>query len=840
MRPALRFLPLFLLINSSLPAQSSFTGDIAGAVRDARTQQPLFGVNVVVVERPALGAASDTAGAFRIARVSVGTYSLRVTAIGYTAHVVTNVVVTTGRATQVLVELDESAVAMGEVTVQATYFGRGQHLSPVSANQVVRSEILRLPGSAQDVQRVVQSLPGVASSTDNINELIVRGGAPFENLTIMDGMEIPSINHYSNQYNSAGPINMVNADMIEDVQFLTGGFPARFGDKASSVMNISVRQGDRSVGFASKSGFSMAGIGGLFEGRLGDRGSYIVSIRNSLLEAVDKILGLGTISLTAIPRYWDAQAKVVYDLSSTQSVSVNGLFGDSRITFDGSPEEVDELRAGRVDTSTVERLDPVTRQYAAGLTLRTLHGKSGYSTITLFANGVMSDVEVFNDTYRRVYDGKGNVSAYDRLATRSFFRNRSSEQFAALKAEWFTQPHPRHDLSLGAAAGTTTHWSNDVQLAPDTLRFDLDRNGQFETGPIVRYGGRYQDTLAFGNASKLYAYASDRIRLVDDLHMTVGLRYDRFTYSGRSTWSPRFSLAWQVLPPTTVVTLAAGEFTQAQPFPFYGDIRNSGVNRKLEHLRARHLVLGVEHIAGEGLKMSLEGYLKRYRNVAVQEDFVFSAVDTFYSDRYLATGERRSYGVELFLQQKQVEDWYGTISFSWSRTQDRDPRRPPLVEWYDSDFDYPVVLSVMAGKVVKGVRDWLDEAPFFIKYPSYILPLSNEIELSFKYRYQTGRPYTPSDYATWRQRSEAGLRWSNGVWVASNRVNAARYSDYSRFDVQWLSRFYGEGWNVNIFVSIFNLFNTRNIFFESLRSDGTVQTVYQFAFFPVGGVEVEF
>ncbi|MEK6650320.1 MAG: TonB-dependent receptor, partial [Bacteroidota bacterium] len=705
------YLLLLLTPISSLFAQHEFTGDIAGYVRDARSQEPLFGVNVVVLERPATGAATDTAGAFRILRVPVGTYSLRFTAVGYGTQVVTNVVVTTGRATPLLIHMDESAVAMGEVTVRATYFGRGQQLSPVSANQVVRSEILRLPGSAQDVQRVVQNLPGVASSTDNINELIVRGGAPFENLTIMDAMEIPSINHYSNQVNSAGPINMVNADMIEDVQFLSGGFPARYGDKASSVMNITVRQGDRNVSFASKSGFSMAGIGGLVEGRIGDRGSYIVSARNSLLEFVDKLVGLGTISLTAVPRYWDAQAKVVYDLSSTQSLIFNGLYGDSRITFDGTPDEQDALRAGRIDTSGVERLDPVTKQYAVGLSLRSLHGKSGFSTVTLYANGTASDVEVFNDTYRRVYDAAGNVTAYDRLTTQRFYSNRANEQFAAIKAEWFTQIHPRHELSVGASAGTSTHWSNDVFVAADTLRYDLDRNGQFETGPMLRYGGLYQDTLSFGDASKLYAYASDQIRIADELQMTVGLRFDRFTYSGRSTLSPRFSLAWQVLPPTTVVTLAAGEYTQSQPLPFYGDIRNTGTNRNLEHLRARHLVLGVEHIAGDGLKMSLETYLKTYRNVAVEEDFVYSAIDTFSSDRFLTTGERRAYGLELFLQQKQVEDWYGTLSLSWSRTQDRDPRKPPRTTWYDSDFDYPVVLSMMAGKVVKGVRDWLDEAP---------------------------------------------------------------------------------------------------------------------------------
>ena len=839
MRQSTRLLLLCLLIQA-LHAQDQHLGDIAGFIRDSRTQEPLYGVNVVVLELSGIGAAADTSGAFRIRRVPVGTYSLRLTAVGYSTHVVTNVVVTTGRATPILVELDESAVAIGEVTVQATYFGRGQQLSPVSANQVVRSEILRLPGSIQDVQRVVQSLPGVASSTDNINELIVRGGAPFENLTIMDGMEIPSINHYSNQFNSAGPINMVNADMIEDVQFLSGGFPARFGDKASSVMNITVRQGDRNVGFASKSGFSMAGIGGLVEGRIGDRGSYIFSARNSLLEFVDKLIGIGTISLTAIPRYWDAQGKVVYDLSPTQSLILNGLYGDSRITFDGTPDEQDELRAGRSDTSGVERLDPITKQFAAGLTLRTLHGKQGFSTLTFFANGVVTDIEVFNDVYRRTYDAVGNVTTYDRLNTQKVFHNRATEQFAAVKAEWFTQIHPRHELSAGAAAGTSLGWKNDVFSGGDTLRFDLDRDGQFETGPLVHRGGRFEQTLEFGDASRTYAYASDRMSVLDDLHLTLGLRYDRFSYSGRSTISPRMSLAWQVAAPTTLVTLAAGEYTQSQPLPYYGDILNTRVNRNLEHLHARHLVLGVEHIAGDGLKMSFETYVKRYRNVAVAENFIYSAVDTFYSERYLANGERRSYGLELFLQQKQVEDWYGTLSFSWSKTQDRDPRIPALTTWYDSEFDYPVVLTVIGGKVVQGVRDWLDTAPFFIRYPSYILPFSNEMEVSFKYRYQTGRPYTPAQFVTWQQEREGGVRWSNGSWERSASVNGARYNNYSRLDVQWLSRFYAKGWNVNVFIAIQNVFNTRNVFHESHRSDGTMQTVYQFAFFPVGGVEVEF
>ncbi len=149
-----------------------------------------------------------------------------------------------------------------------------------------------------DVQRVVQNLPGIASSNDNVNELIVRGGAPYENLTVMEGMEIPSINHYPNEFNSAGPINMINIDFVEDVQFSAGGFPVQYSDKMSSVMDITIREGDRNKGFASNTGFNMAGFGTLMEGSLADgRGSWIFSARQSFLEVIDKLVGMSALSL---------------------------------------------------------------------------------------------------------------------------------------------------------------------------------------------------------------------------------------------------------------------------------------------------------------------------------------------------------------------------------------------------------------------------------------------------------------------------------------------------------------------------------------------------------------
>ena len=833
---------VFLLFVVTLPVSGQgFKGDIVGKVLDSKTLEPIPSVNVVVQQKPGVGGATDVNGSFRIRGLDVGTYSLQVSAIGYTMQVVTNVVIATGRATSLTVKLDETAIEMQGVTVQANYFSRGQLMAPISSNAFDRAEILRSPGGVQDVQRIAQNLPGVASSTDNINELIVRGGAPFENLTILDNMEIPSINHYSNQFNSAGPINMVNADMVEDVQFSSGGFPAQYGDKTSSVMSLTVREGDRTKPFASKTALNMAGIGTLIEGGFASgKGSYIVSVRNSLLEFLDRIVGLSAISLTAIPKYWDAQTKIVYDLSSSQKLSLNVLYGDSRINLQGDPKEADDLRKNTIDSSSVESLYPITRQYTVGMNLRSLWGKNGYSVLTLYSSGTTTDVDVREDFAVRQRGAAGEVLSSRIINSVNTFNDHSVESFVGLKYELFYRVHPRHELSVGAQIQTARLWKNDVYVAPDSTRYDLNHDGYHETGPVVTPGWIYHDRQGFGDASKYYLYASDRYEAATRLFLTLGLRYDHFTYSGQGSVSPRASIVYQIVPSLTTATFSMGRYYQTHPFPYYGDGRQLGYNRNLANMVADHYVLGFEHILDRGLKLSIEAYYKKYRRLAVSEDFIYSAVDTFWSDRNLSVGERTAYGLEFFLEQKQVEDYFGTLSVSLSKSREGDPRIPQIRKDYPSEYDYPVILTALAGKVVKGVRSWLNETPFFIKYPSYILPLSDEMEISFKYRYQSGRPYTSSEYVTWKQSREGGVKWSRGAWISSGDRNGARYPSYSRLDLQWLSRFYLSQWNINLFVGLMNVLNNKNVFYENHRSDGTVETVYQFTFFPVVGAEVEF
>ena len=819
----------------------NYTGAITGKIIDATTQEPLPGANVVVLEKTATGASTGSDGTFRISNLAVGTYSLRVTLVGYETQIVTNVVVSTGRETPVSVKLAQSVVQGEEVSVEASYFSRAQQMSPLSTNVFDRAEIRRTPGAIQDVQRVVQALPGVASSTDNINELIVRGGAPFENLTIMDHMEIPSINHYSNQMNSAGPITMVNADMIEDVQFSSGGFPAQYGDKSSSIMNLTVREGNRNVAFSSNTGFNMAGMGTLIEGGFADgRGSYIFSARNSLLELLDKMIGLSSLSLTAVPKYWDTQGKIVFDLSSSNTLKFNFLYGNSKIAIEGDPKEKDELRKNVVDSSSVERIYPHTSQYVAGLNLQTLWGKNGYSVATLYAVGTTTDVNVFSDFSRRVRGAQGEVLEYRQLSSRPVFINKGEESFLGLKYEWYYQPHAQHDLTFAGQIQTSNTWKNDVWIQGDTSRYDLNRDGVFETGPVLVPQFRYVQEVGFAKESKYFLSASDKYTIMPQLAFTFGLRYDYFTYPEVGTLAPRASLSYELFPHITTLTLAAGRYPQTQPFPYFADRRQLNYNKHLKSMIADHIVLGLEHILDDGLKLSVEAYYKRYQRVAVSEDFIYSAIDTFWSDRYLTIGKRRSYGLEFLLDKKQVKDFFGTISVSLSKTEDADPRIPKKVDWYPSAYDYPVIVTVIGGHVVRGIRDWLNDLPIFLKIPAYILPFSNEVEFSVKYRFQTGRPYTPKEYVTWKQFREGGVKWSRGAWIDSDRINSARYRDYSRLDLQWISRFYFQTWNINLYIALQNVLDTKNVFYENYRSDGTVETVYQFRFFPVGGVEVEF
>ena len=243
------------------------TGILNGKVADADNGEPLIGANILILELENTGSAADENGYFEL-KLPVGSYSLKASLIGYTPVIKTDVIIKSGVNKTLNIQLSSTSIELEQVTVQGDYFDKSITENNLSTIVLGSEEVRRSPGSDQDFQRILQAMAGVSFSTDQTNELLVRGGSPNENLTVFDNMEIHSTNHYPNEMNSGGPINMVNVDLIENINFSTGGFISKYGDKLSSVLVVDTREGTRIQDIAANLNISMAGYGAVLEGKI--------------------------------------------------------------------------------------------------------------------------------------------------------------------------------------------------------------------------------------------------------------------------------------------------------------------------------------------------------------------------------------------------------------------------------------------------------------------------------------------------------------------------------------------------------------------------------------------
>lgn len=823
------FISFLFISHSNLFSQQNY---INGEVTDAKTKEPLMGANVVVNELKSTGATSDQDGRFKI-KVPVGSYSITVSSIGYQTVVKTDVIVTTSSESNISIKMEETSFELGQVVVKADYFDKATKDNNLSTVVLGPEEVRRSPGSVQDFQRILQGMAGVSFSNDQTNELLVRGGSPNENLTVFDNMEIHSTNHYPNEYNSGGPINMVNVDLIEDIQFSTGGFISKYGDKLSSVMNITSREGTRNNPFNANFNLSMAGYGAVMEGAInGGQGSWIVSARKSFLDLIT-----GGIGLTAVPRYYDIQFKAAYDLSRVHKLSWSGIYGNDKIFFDGEPESSDMSRAGKADSIGLQKADVKQRQYATGLTLKSLWSKNFYSLMTLYYNNYHNAVDVAENFTERFYNASGKLASSRILNRRPVFTDNHDNGQVTFKSEFVWNLSKFQELNFGGSMATA-NFNQNLFISGDSARYLI--NGQWSNPVVVPVSSPVYKIPLFENY-KTYAYVNDKFKLFDDrMIINLGLRYDYFTYSKLGNLSPRLAMTYYIVPALTNINFAYGEYYQSQSYPTYGDRYNSDINKYLKNTHARHLVLGIEHILDDGLKLTVEGYHKLYSDIPVSETFVNFNNRMMRSERNLNVGRQSAYGFDMMLQQKMVKDLYGTISYSrmWSKMEDPRIGREGLQ--YASDYDFPHVFTAIVGKRFSGLRDEISSMPFYIKYPSYILPFSNDMEISLRWRYASGKPYTPNRYVTTEQHMEGGVKWANGTWIPTDEMNSVRYPDYHRLDISFNSRYNFEKWNLLIFLSVENLYNRKNIAVYQYNSDGTVEEVYQYSLFPVAGVELEF
>ncbi|MFN3781770.1 MAG: carboxypeptidase-like regulatory domain-containing protein, partial [Candidatus Kapaibacteriota bacterium] len=413
---------------------------ISGKVINSNDGKPIQGVTVVV-EGTSKGAYTNNEGKFQIKGLEPGVYSLRFSSIGFETFVKSNIFVTNVKPVFLEVELVEKVINIEGVEVRGKYFERFIETT-TSTSTFSSEEIRRTPGVQEDIVRATALLPGVAVTSVGRNDLIVRGGAPFENLFIVDNIEIPNINHFGTQGTNGGPLAIINIDFVKNVQFSAGGFGAKFGDRTSSLTQISLYNGNEDK-FGGKAVLSATGFGVNIEGPLNNKGSFFFSARRSYLDLIFKLA-----NFAFIPEYWDFQGKVNYKLDDRNTLSflTIGALDFVRLNNDNNDNTYSNSRVAV----------PEQKQYFSGLTWK-----------HIFENSILSV------TLGRTYT-KFNTFQNDSNLVQ-ILKNNSAEGETSLKADLEVKLSNIFNLSLGNQAKFGTKLSYDI-IIDGRYRFDNQGN----------------------------------------------------------------------------------------------------------------------------------------------------------------------------------------------------------------------------------------------------------------------------------------------------------------------------------------------------------------------------
>jgi len=620
---------IFSVFFINLTSAQSSSISIYGRVIDAQTKKPVPFANVLVIGTN-YGSATNDEGYYQIERIPFNTYQLRASVIGYNSITKTDVVVQPGKPAEIDFELIEQAIQLENVTITSDYFTR----NPLEVNSVKNfsyEEIRRSPGGFEDVVRALSILPGVAQADAGRNDLIVRGGAPSENLYLIDGIEVSNINHFGGQGVSGGPLSYINLDFVRETSFSTGGFSSLYGDKLSSVLSIKLRDG-REDRIGGKATISASQFGLNLEGPVTGKSNFIFSARRSYLDFIFKAA-----DFAFVPEYYDVMLKADINPHAKDNISFLFISAFDNVKFFNDTEEQ------RFDNSRILGSDQI--QYIAGITYRHLID-NGFINVTLSRNYV---------DYNSVQSD---------LQLNPIFLNKSLEEENSLRAELVYKLSDKSEINVG---GTAKLIEADYDILFPTF---ITTFGDSLPVSAFTTENTYKKFGAYFNYNRL---------LFNKLNFNLGLRADVFTaLNNNFSLSPRLSLSYK-LTDLTNLNFSTGIYHQS---PSYIWLEAFKSNKNLEMIQVNQFVLGFDHRISVDALLKVEGFYKDYSDYptsTIRPYLILSNTGAGFegSDGNFASfgleplvdaGFGSVRGVELSVQKKLSDvPYYGLLSFTYSK-----------------------------------------------------------------------------------------------------------------------------------------------------------------------------
>jgi outer membrane receptor for ferrienterochelin and colicin len=671
------------------------TGKLSGILVNRKTQQNVPGL-LVSLTPGAQKMISDSNGAFRFTSLLPGTYAIKISGLGIQDKLLTNVIVTSGNENTFTIELEPTVNQLNAVTVSGRRnTAKATTLeSPLSIQRLTAEEIKANPGGNFDISKVIQSLPGVgggAAGGTFRNDIIIRGGAPSENVFYLDGIEVPIINHFSTQGSGGGPQGILNVSFIQDVKLSTSAFDARYDNALSSVFQFKQKNGNANK---LQGNFRMSGteVAATLDGPISKKTTFLASVRRSYLELLFQAL-----DLPIRPNYWDYQFKTTTKINDKTTLTTLGLAA------------IDEFRLAAPREATPEKLfainnNPLVNQwnYTLGVSLRKLI-QDGYWNLSISRNTLDNQADRYED----------NEKPSD--ATRTY-QIRSNETENKLRFD-VTKNINNISLSYGLVGQYVQFDNAFYQLFRPALK---DSTGKTIQNVITFNTNTGVNFLRYGGFVQLGT------RLFDDrLAVSTGIRADANSFEASSQnpldqLSPRISLSYAL---SNALNFSASYGTYYR-LPSYTQLAysNNGFTNPGKYIQSNHYVAGLEYLPSSTTRFTFEGFYKGYKNYPVSildeislanKGIEFGAIG---NEPIQQDGTGRAYGFEFFAQQKLTEKFFGVLSYTlyWSEFSGLDKKIKP------ASWDNRHLISTTVG--YKLPKNW---------------------ELGVKFRYQGAAPYTP-------------------------------------------------------------------------------------------------
>ncbi|WP_194973394.1 TonB-dependent receptor [Aquiflexum lacus] len=746
----------FILILFSFTVLSSYAqeGEVRGRVFNPVNNDGVPFANVVVLGTD-IGTVSDEDGNYILTNIPPGLYNIRASFVGFRNKTFFEIQVTRARPVRLDFDLREEASELGEVTVDAEFTRSDE--TPISVRRLNTNEIERYPGGNRDISRVIQSLPGVASTASFRNDIIIRGGAPNENKFFIDEIEVPVINHFSTQGSSGGPVGILNVNLIKNVDVITGGFPADRMNSLSSFFEFQLKEGRKDKMFTQMTlGASELTLSN--EGPIGEKTTYLVSARRSYLQFLFRQLGL-----PFLPTFNDFTFKTTTKINDKTELTFLGVgaIDNFVLNFDEPNNESEEDRENRL--YLLENL-PISSQwnYTTGLKLKRFR-ENGFWTFVLSRN-------MLNN---RSFKYLGNDSSNPDNLLFDYTSQESENKFRAENSV-FTK-------------GFNFKYGVNYEFARYFLS-NFDRSTLANEGGVINVNDKafFNSYGAFISGSKYFN--NERLLITGGIRLD-GSDFGETAQNPLNQISPRVSLSYQ-LKPNLFWTANAGIYYQKPPYTALGYRNNEGELQNqlndIRFIRSSQLITGIERvIPDKSRRFSIEGFYKHYSNYpsSIRNGIALANLGADFgvigNEPVRSDSEGRAYGLEFLAQQRLFNNFYGIAAVTLVRSEFTNPNTEGFVP---SAWDSRFIVSLTAGK--RFGKNW---------------------ELGTRWRYLGGLPFTPVDVENSSLREVWDLRGQ--ATLDFNQINNQRLAAFHQLDLRIDKRYFFDKWNLNWYFDVQNAYN---------------------------------